>query len=231
MSFTALNNNKEREKQYVDAIRFYLIQTKLNILFVENSNSDISSLFDNEIKDGRLECITFEGNQNKARGKGYGECEIIKYALENSSLIHRSKNTRIVKITGRLIVRNLKTLINTHALLLPNKSIICAINSNLSFPDSRCIMAPIDFYKVFLKRMDNIDDSIGYFFEHALLDTIKNEKSFSFYPFLIQPDIEGISGSTGVIYERCSHSFAHIFRYIKYALLLHYRFKNKYRVG
>lgn len=231
MIYTSLRNCVERKKQYVDAIRYYLSKTNLKIVFVENSNTDISSLFPNAIMKGRLECLTFQGNQNITRGKGFGECEIIKFALENSVILCTCKKKYIVKITGRLIVRNLNILIRTHRFLLPHKSVICAINSNLSFPDSRCIIAPASFYKKLLKRMDNIDDSLGYYFEHALLDTIKKEDAYYYYPFFIQPNIEGVSGSTGEIYKRYNHNITQSFNYLKYSISLRCKFQKKYRSG
>lgn len=230
MLYTTLNDCEERKKQYVNAIRYYLSTTSLSIVFVENTNTDISNIFLEEIKKGRLECLTFKGNLNKKRGKGYGECEIIRYALEKSSLLNNGYNNRIVKITGRLIVKNLKILIRMHSFLLPHNSIICAINSDLSFPDSRCIIAPIDFYELFARKIDDIDDSIGYYFEHALLDTIIIEKEYPFSPFFIQPDIEGISGSTGEIYKGPSQNYTYKFKYMRYALSLRYKFIKKYRI-
>ena len=231
MSYTSLQNYAERKKQYLDAIRYYLSITNFKIVFVENSNTNISYLFLDEIKKGRLECLTFQGNQDKKRGKGFGECEIIKFALENSVILRNSKKKRIVKITGRLIVRNLNILIKVHCFLLPRKSIICAINSDLSFPDSRCIIAPASFYKKLLKRMFYIDDSLGYYFEHALLDTIKEEDSYHFYPFIIQPNIEGVSGSTGEIYKSYNHNIKQSFNYLRYAVSLRYRFQRRFRTN
>ena len=229
MPFTALTNQQERERQYLDAIRYYLSTTKLNIIFVENSGTDISHLFKAYIETGRLECLTFPGNQNKSRGKGYGECEIIEYALINSRLLQSDRNNRIVKITGRLIVKNLKTIIRIHDLLLSRKTVLFAINSDMSFPDSRCIIAPIGFYKKFLKMKEIINDSTGYYFEHALLETIKTEKEYSYSPFFIQPDIVGISGSTGKIFKSVSHSITHMYKYAKYVISLRSKFATKYR--
>lgn len=229
MPFTVLTKQEERRKQYLDAIRHYLSTTRLNILFVENSGTDISYLFKEEINAGRLECLTFHGNQNKLRGKGYGECEIIEYALAYSRLLRTDKNIRIAKITGRLNVRNLKTIIRIHNLLLSPNTVLFAINSDLSFPDSRCIVAPIGFFKKFLKTKELINDSDGYFFEHALLDTIKTEVGYSYSPFFIQPDIDGMSGSTGEIYKAKNHNITFKYRYLKYAISLRSKFIKKYR--
>lgn len=229
MSFTALNNQEERLSQYVKAIRFYIEETSYSVVFTENSGTNISSLFIEHIKSGRLECLTFLGNQNKERGKGYGECEIIQYALENSRLIKHTHDGRIIKITGRLIVKNINSIIRFHSYFFSRKRVFCAINSDLSFPDSRLIIAPTNFYHTFLLKKDDINDIKGYYFEHALLDTIKQtRKEFPFSPFLLMPTIEGISGSTGKIYKEGPKSISFFFKYLKFTISELYRFNKKY---
>lgn len=229
MTMTALSNQEERKRQYVEAIHFYLSNTSYPIVFSENSGTDISHLFKKEIKSGRLEYLSFSGNQNKEKGKGYGECEIIQYALNNSKIIHFVKDKRIAKITGRLIIRNINSIVRGHSILFPQKTVFCAINSNLSFPDSRFIIAPECFYQTFLKSKEAINDTQGYFFEHALCDTIKKEKQFPYSPFLLMPQIEGMSGSSGEIYqkERITISFA--IKYFKYTYSQRCSFYRQYR--
>ena len=230
MSYTSLNDPKEREKQYVNAIRFYLSKTHYPIVFTENSGTDISKLFVDYIKSGRMEFLTFKGNQNKERGKGYGECEILQYALEHSVLINTAKNKRIAKITGRLIIRNIQSIIRWHTLFTSQRTTLCTFNSDLSFPDSRFIIASKEFYHIFLKTKNDINDSAGYYFEHALCDTIKKEKAFAYSPFFIMPRIEGISGSTGKEYtEQPSSSATFSRRFTKYALSQLRRFNKAYR--
>jgi hypothetical protein len=229
MTMTALSNQEERKKQYVEAIHFYLSNTRYPIVFSENSGTDISHLFKKEIQSGRLEYLSFSGNQNKEKGKGYGECEIIQYALNNSKIIHFVKDKRIAKITGRLIIRNINSIVRGHSILFPQKTVFCAINSNLSFPDSRFIIAPECFYQTFLKSKEAINDTQGYFFEHTLCDTIKREKQLPYSRFLLMPQIEGMSGSSGEIYqkERITISFA--IKYFKYTYSQRCSFYRQYR--
>ncbi len=228
MILTKLIDKEERKKQYCKAIHYYLKNTKYPIVFSENSGSDISPLFRDEIDSGRFECLTFKGNKDKKRGKGYGECEIIEYALKNSRFIQAEKNKRIAKITGRLIIKNLKNIL-IHSLIFPDNSVLFAINSDISFPDSRLIIAHVDFYRLFIQSKNNINDISGYYFEHALYDTIKREKRFIYVPFFIMPRIEGISGSTGRHYNTERKSLTFTFRYIKRSLSQLLRFRVLYR--
>lgn len=229
MILTSLNDKEIRKQQYVDAIKFYLNNTKYPIVFTENSNTNINYLFPDDIKSGRMECLTFPGNQNKERGKGFGECEIIQYALTHSTLIRSHRAQRIAKITGRLIVRNIQDIIRWHTTFSSRQTTFCAINSDLSFPDSRFIIAAEEFYQTFLKRKDFVNDQEGYYFEHALCDTIKNENQFNYSPFFIMPQIEGISGSTGIAYTSKKQTLSTAYRYARFGLSLRYRFNKQYR--
>lgn len=229
MLYTALSNTEERKTQYIEAINYYLSNTTYPIVFVENSGTDISHLFTDAIKSNRMEYLSFSGNNNKERGKGYGECEILQYAINHSVLINSAKEQRIAKITGRLIIRNIKRIVWWHTLFSSQQTIFFAINSDLTFPDSRFIIATKTFYQTFLKSKDCINDSAGYYFEHALCDTIKREKGFAFSPFYIMPHIEGMSGSSGKLYDEGVTSFRSVIQYARYAFYLHRQFQRKYR--
>src|SRR5574344_662668 len=218
MAFTKLTDPDERKKQYINAINYYVSNTTLPIVFVENSNTDISSLFEATIRGGRMEIFTFDGNKDKVRGKGYGEAEIINYALNYSQII--DKTSILIKITGRLVIFNVMKLVVSRNLLCLNKSIQCAVNSDFSFADSRVLIAPVDFIKKFLVGCSQIDDSKGIFFEHILLKTIKEEHSFCYFPFILEPQITGESGSTGEKYNKTNSSFRKWMFHMKYQLSL-----------
>ena len=137
------------------------------------------------------------GNQNKLRGKGYGEAEIIEYALSHSSFIH--EDCIIIKITGRLIVNNICQIINS--LKYEKDFVTCLFHSNLKFADSRILCGTTAFYKEFLKNKEHMNDSEGIFFEHVLASTVLGP-SYRFIPFFEEPIIIGISGSTGERYHK-----------------------------
>lgn len=193
MPFTRLTNADERKQQYVDAIHYYLNNTTYKIVFCENSDTDIKPLFDKEFD--QLEFLHFAGNKIKNKGKGYGEAEIIEYALLHSKFIQN--DSIIVKITGRLIVKNIQRLLST----VNNKNdfVTCIFHSNLTFADSRIFCGTFQFYKEFIKNKSQINDSYGLFFEHVLATTII-KSSTEYIPFYEEPIILGISGSTGVLY-------------------------------
>ena len=202
MSFTQLTDVNERQKQYVNAIHYYIKETDCKIIFCENSNTNINYLFDNYSE--RLEILTFNGNKDKQRGKGYGEAEIIEYAFQKSKWL--KENKIVIKITGRLIVNNIKHI--TKSRKSKKEFITCLFHSDLKFADSRIICATSSFYKEFYSKRNMINDSCGVYFEHILCSTVL-ESPLSFIPFSEEPLITGISGSTGKSYHIQPSSFKH----------------------
>ena len=92
MPFTALSDINVRKQQYLDALRFYVNNTPLPIVYVDNSNVDIKEYnVISNIVDDRLELLSFDGNHDKEHGKGYGELEIIDYAIKHSNIINSNK--------------------------------------------------------------------------------------------------------------------------------------------
>lgn len=223
MSFTKLTDKDVRLEQYMKALHHYLKATHYPIVFAENSNTDISSLFTDETKAGRLEVLTFSGNEDKSKGKGYGEAKIIEHAISHSKLL--DEDTKLIKITGRLIVDNLQEVLARQFPLRRDDSLVCAFNSDLSFADSRLIIAPVSFYRQFLKDKEAINDNENHYFEHVLAANILNNHA-PFVPFWTEPSIVGISGSTGQDYVAAVNTRS---RTIDYRLMALHRYSLYYQ--
>lgn len=217
MPFTALSDIDVRKQQYLDALWFYINNTSLPIVYVDNSNFDIEQfkIFHDDVYK-RLEILSFDGNHDKVHGKGYGELEIIDYAIRHSEIINKNKDVSLIKITGRLKITNINGIIKQirYRILPYSNSIICSMNSDFSMADSRLMIAPIPFYMKMVERKIEIYDSKGMYFEHVLSKLIKSDGSYGYYPFLIEPQFEGVSGSTSVIYNPKEQN---VFEKIKYA--------------
>ena len=217
MPFTALSDIDVRKQQYLDALWFYINNTSLPIVYVDNSNFDIEQfkIFHANVYK-RLELLSFEGNRDKVHGKGYGELEIIDYAIRHSEIINKNKDVSLIKITGRLKITNINGIIKQirYRILPYTKSIICSMNSDFSMADSRLMIAQIPFYMKLVERKNEIYDSKGIYFEHVLSKLIKSHGSYGYYPFLIEPQFEGVSGSTSIVYNP---KVQNVFEKIKYA--------------
>lgn len=194
-----LTSSVEREAQYISALKFYLEKTGFKVVFVENTLYDFSDKFDYYIKNGRLEYITFQGNNyNKKLGKGYGEGQIIKYAFESSKFLNEAQN--IIKITGRLQLTNIESVMRGR---------VNTVFSNLAISDleilshSYIFIAPKLFFKeYFIPEVEQIDDSTDYYFEKYLYDKIvewvKDGHRHTFFKYPLK--VVGNGGADGHAY-------------------------------
>ena len=203
MKFTMLQDVEERKKQYIKAINFYLENTKYRIVFCDNSGMDLSDLKTVEGK-GRLEVLSFEGNDfDKNLGKGYGEFGIIQYAIENSQYIREA--SCVIKLTGRLIVGNICEVVrlNQWLLLNPRQFVFATPILKQKAFDSRCFSANKDFFlHCFVNQPNTINDTNNYYFEHYLYDAIRSLPSdYIVSDFVLPLTINGVSGSTGCVYN------------------------------
>lgn len=202
MLFTKLTDVRNREKQYVAAIRWYLDNTKYQILVVENTNTDMSHYFTDEINKGRLEMLTFSGNNYPPiLGKGYGESLILEYGLNKSIILKQADS--FVKITGRLICKNINTLLKSCD---NERFFYAAIKKGMQrelLLESRIFVAPIKILNLLIEQKECLNDSKYYYFEHLLFDIrskwIANGGQYKepWIPF----NIIGQSGSTGNVYS------------------------------
>lgn len=200
MPNTVLQNSNVRRTQYENALKWYLENTKHKILFVENSGVDISVNFLPYIKNGRLEVLTFDGNASfdKKRGKGYGEALIIKYALDNAKSF--SSNPRIIKISGRIIIRNIMTLIN-HSKGRYDLYMNTLVVEKKNFASSKLIICPTEFLRdYFLPLINSINEKEKYYFEHCIFQSSvqwHSEQRGKQKDFFLPIFFEGVSGTSG----------------------------------
>lgn len=187
-----------RKDQYLKSIRYYIEKTRIkNIIFCDNSAAEIEpDLYMLARKHNKnFEWLSFKGNEDAVikYGKGYGEGEIIKYVLENSKLILTCSS--FVKVTGRLIVSNIDCVIRYAS----RKHIICDIVDDKML--TNFYITPIAIYtKYLISAYEQVNDYAGFYLEHSFYCVIK-EKMLSVRRFFFYPNINGISGSTGLSYH------------------------------
>lgn len=203
MAYTKLSNPEIRLQQYKDALDWYLENTTMKILLVENSGYDFSDCYQKQIREGRLEFLCYNGNDyDRNRGKGYGEAEIMEYGLLHSKFINNNPNILIVKVTGRLFCRNIKELCKRYHQQQTVYANIAKDDWNGNIIVSQFFIAPADFLlNCFLSKREEINDSNYRHFEHVLYDSITDweQKKGRFREFWNPLILEGISGTSGAI--------------------------------
>lgn len=229
MAFTKIQDYQIRLDQYKKALKWYLDNTYEKIVFVENTMCDFSNEFSEYINSGRLEYITFNGNcYDRALGKGYGEAIIIKTALNKSKFLSLSDN--LIKITGRLIIWNIYNIIvavKSTNILYANSSIV----NGHALCHSTVFIAPKAFLKdYFIKGINFLNDSKGYYFEHLLYDSMIKWKMNGgiHFDFKLPLLIDGVSGSTGERYLK-SNRCVRMKSYIKYVAHRYGIYRNHFK--
>ncbi len=193
---------EERLMHYKSALDFYLKKSNFNIVFVENTNTNLNKVFKEFLAYERIEFLSFDGDQyDKSKGKGFGEGLILKYAFENSSFIKNSDY--IVKITGRLIIRNILYLLRGTC----ENDVFIDSNGHFDYIQSQFFCGDKMFYEKYLiPELENIDDSHNIYFEHILAKSVKQWRNsgFEYGPFCQPIYIEGSSASMGTVYRKPS---------------------------
>lgn len=202
-SFTLLINADQRRKEYIETINYYLDKYPFPVVFVENSNENLSPYFEKEIKRERLEILHFDGNNYSAEiGKGLGELKCIEYAVKNALTI--TENSFIFKITGRYKILNFPNFIRFYT-KHPSLELMADLTNNFRFSSSAIFgFRPFFARNYLFKNADLINDQDNFFFEHALgkavLEAIGNKINFQIFKYY--PKLQAISGTTGQPYNK-----------------------------
>ena len=230
MPFLRLADPQQRLFQTYCSLICWIRETQItSIILCDNTGpqysfSGIAELADQHHK--QLEILTFVGCHDRtlSQGKGYGEGEIMKHVMGHSRFL--LEGTAFYKVTGRIFVENFDALHDAHADqsvvfgLWPHmapwkKALLSAAGKSAPLasclPVIRKVSLPTTFYKCtrhyykdnLIDRFRQVDDSNGYFLEHALMRPLfKN----GFEVFSTQPCLVGVSASKGTPYSGLEYS-------------------------
>ena len=199
MPYVTITSQDERLTAYCETIRWAIEDTFFDkVVFCENSEFDFEyNIYEEMAKKNnkQFEYLTFKGDTitSSKKGKGYGEGEIVIYALNNSKLL-KDENC-FCKITGRLKISNVNKLIKSNSKnYFMNKRLLKEV-------DTRFYCVQKSTFLEFLRdSYTSVDDFNNYYLEHAYYDSLvkKNVKYRTFYE---RPLFIGIAGSTGKVYK------------------------------
>lgn len=199
--FTALNDSKKRIDFTIESLKQWaLISPGLDIVICDGSGYDFEKLISATplLKTLNVEVLHFYNDLEmvKSKGKGYGEGEIIAYALNHSDLLNESDT--FSKCTAKYWVNNFQECVASHQ---KNISIEKYYDSKYSLRyqacDTQFYIVEKDFYlKKLLNSHKTSNDFQSYFLEHAFAKEIILNK-ITGTEFKIKPLVFGISGTTG----------------------------------
>lgn len=213
---------EERKNEYLQAIKFYLSETTYNIVIIDNSGYNFC--YDiNTTK--RFEALFFNCDRNDIeKGKGYSEANLIKYGIENSRFLKSADY--IIKITGRHIIYNITQLLRY---CNNSKSAYVDTDIYLNFAHSYFFYAPINFYTEYLfKHIKDMNDSKGYYFEHALGLSLKEwRREYTHEQFLFPIYIKGHPGTSAKKYSK-PNCWRYCMIFCKYLIYKFFNYKKKF---
>lgn len=209
MVFTELKDASIREQHYLEAIVHYYQETDISIVVVENTGHDFSPKLPASIgSSNRIELLSYAGNNfPKEKGKGYGELELMSYALQHSKLI--KDDTSVIKVTGRYKVINIKDFVRS-----ARNPDYHACQASYFRGQRKAFSGIFTITKsfitdYFLKNHELMNDTKGIYFEHVLADTfldyLADGHDYSLLPSY--PRIAGISGTDNLPHKTNNYIF------------------------
>jgi len=199
--FMERNDPSTRENDYIIAMKKWMKKDFGSIVFCENSGYNLDKIkkIMDDYPDKKTEILQFEGQDfPREYGKSYGELMNIKYAVDHSKVIKNSDY--VLKVNGRYFIKNIKKIIDS---LSHDKNIyiMAEFKRNLTVGDSRVFAFNPSFISDYLSKFqDSINDSKGFYFEHALARATLGAMSdgHKWVPLPHVPVMIGHSGTTGI---------------------------------
>lgn len=202
-----LTDTQLRTQLTIESIYEWLkIDANLRIVICDGSNYDFSPEIRNKFPNSFIECLHFENNQQLVYeyGRGFGEGEIVKYAINHSKFINEFDC--FAKCSAKLWVANFVKCAEDWNGQPRFKAAFIKIFSpfqkaSLEYIDTRFYIVSLSYYRIQLENAHRaIKLDIGYGLEQSFRDVLFVRK-LKHYLFNLPPIICGVGGGTGSRYR------------------------------
>ncbi|HUX91538.1 MAG TPA: hypothetical protein VMV48_12715 [Gallionellaceae bacterium] len=201
-----LTDPTERINYTLESIEKWLsIAPGIRLIVCDSSGFDFAPAVKEKFSQADIECLFFVADKNLVQyhGKGYGEGEIIRYALQNSN--HLKQSDFFAKCTAKLWVENFKECLDEW-----NGKFLCKGTFSNVFSlkktcfdhiDTRFYLVSKDFYfKYLIDAHINLGGTTGMSIEDSFRNVIL-ENRLKGVIFNTPPVIGGVGGGTGKYYN------------------------------
>lgn len=205
-SSVALKSQESRIFHTLESIgKWGEISPNNQFVICDGSGFDFSPLLKEHFPNLNIESIYFmnDGDLIKKHGKGYGEGEIIRYALEHSQFLQ--KTDWFVKCTAKLWVNNFMSCLKQW-----NGEFVCKAffanvfsfkTTSLEYIDTRFYISKKSFYLAhFSAAYKALGVDNGSSIEEEFLKVVRN-LALKKYMFSNPPIISGVGGGSGKYYN------------------------------
>jgi len=177
-----------------------------SFVLCDGSSFDFQPIVRERFPDTEIECLSFENDQAKiiTHGRGYGEGEIVKFALNHSALLRRSD--AFAKCSSKLWVENYDECLSQwrrNCLFSGVFKNTFSLSKRIEMVqvDTRFYVVDPDFYlKNFIDAHWQIGKSPGFGLEDCFFQRLQTIHE-SRYLFSGPPVICGVGGGTGKYYK------------------------------
>jgi len=203
----ALKDTEERQRLTMDSLgEWMLIDPALQIVICDGSGFDFTNSIRQRFPSADVECLFFQNDllAIKRYGRGYGEGEIVRHALEHSRLITYAGC--FAKCSAKLWVKNYRDCLSEWNGKLCLKGVFLDVFSpskptTLAYIDTRFYISQVKLYKeLLLEAHVGIDKDKGYGLEECFLDCIHDTGMHNML-WRTPPIIEGVGGGIGAAYR------------------------------
>lgn len=216
-----LKDTEARLHHALESVEQWLrIDPQLPIVFCDGSSYDLTADVQKRFPTATIECLAFENDQARVKefGRGYGEGEIVRYAIRNSKLIRHAGC--FAKCTSKLWVENFhECMQHWNGNLLLSGVFLNAFSPGWATVfrnvDTRFYVVSLPVYeRYFLDAHVTMDSRAGHGLEDSFHDIFLRE-NFKKSLLPTPPVICGVGGGTGVYYRN------RLLRILKDRLRLH----------
>jgi len=204
--FTNLNDPKKRLFHVLEGIEKWLeINPDLRLVLCDGSNFDFSPIIKIKFPNANIECLYHQNSIKEIikQGKGYGEGEIVKFALSNSKFLAASDV--FIKCTGKLWVTNFCNCLNEwNGKFMADAHFSNIFNfrsTKIEYVDTRFYIVEKQFYiENFLNEYLITGFQKNRSLENIFLNAVESLNLKNFI-FSINPIICGVGGGSGEYYK------------------------------
>lgn len=207
----AMIDPAERIDKTLESIAHWLaIDPRLEIVICDGSGFDFSNLIATRFPTSTIECLNFMNDVElvRTRGRGYGEGEIVRYAINHSKRI--ASAGCFAKCTAKLWVQNYPKCLALWNGKMLFKGVFTNVFSPVrptvfSYVDTRFYLISIDAYRQYFENAHHaVHAQRGHSLEECFRDRVL-EYRLKRALFRTAPIIYGAGGGTGTYYKNRAH--------------------------